>query len=306
MEFPEPFGRVAETFNSTPEDESPLAFCHLNSEETLMETKLFRAQSEEQQKEARRNRHIRSCSPETQQTGQRVPNPESSDITLKANHSNPLQSSWPPEWPNDAEFRQSRSTAPPRRSNTSNLSNYSQTVKGRPYTSKAIADDVSNFECGKSSANNDKGSAGLASAMEHYLGDTDAIAQDNPCLPFSIRSTPSWSVLTESPEPSTETLAEVTEEDVIHYRTPSPPRASHRTAPPPRTPEPEAKVQRRRLSNRRSRKPRAATRWSPVAPWSPNRKASFHYSMQQLIASTTRGTDINSGLFEVNSDYFDF
>ncbi|KAK2062696.1 hypothetical protein LY76DRAFT_667330 [Colletotrichum caudatum] len=164
---------------------------------------------------------------------------------------------------------------------------------------------------------------------------TDSGGQDENHLP-RIRS-PSWSPLTTPPRSPLAPMIDVIDEDVDCRRT-----FSERTPPvgrqlhdqtsdpetaveqdglknrPPRTPSPQryrkskprnprsrVKGQNGRVYASGGRRQAAPTRWSPVIPWSPNRKALFHYDVQQRLAAATRGTHVDNGLLKVTPEYFD-
>ncbi|KAK2020399.1 hypothetical protein LX32DRAFT_717371 [Colletotrichum zoysiae] len=163
----------------------------------------------------------------------------------------------------------------------------------------------------------------------------DSGVQDENHLP-SIRS-PSWSPLTTPTRSPLAPIIDIIDEDVdfrrafsertppverqLHDQTSDPETAVEREElkhRPPRTPSPQrcrkykprnprsrVKGQDGRVHGNGGRRQAAPTRWSPVIPWSPNRKALFHYDVQQRLAAATRGTHIDNGLLKVTPEYFD-
>ncbi|KAK1980933.1 hypothetical protein LZ30DRAFT_794540 [Colletotrichum cereale] len=178
------------------------------------------------------------------------------------------------------------------------------------------------------------GSSDLSPTVEQFRS-TDLNGPNEKHLP-NMRS-PSWSPLTTPPEsplaPMTDIIDEdvdcrgtspqqtlpagrqpcnrifdsrtvVQQEELNNYppRTPSPQRSGK---PKPRNSRSRVKVRNVRGHANGGRRQAAPTRWSPVIPWSPNRKASFHYDVQQRLAAATRGTHIDNGLLKVTPEYFD-
>ncbi|GKT49073.1 uncharacterized protein ColSpa_09254 [Colletotrichum spaethianum] len=113
---------------------------------------------------------------------------------------------------------------------------------------------------------------------------------------------PASSVACQTPNEISETTVKHRGLNNCPPRTP-PPRVSGKTN--PRTSHRRTKGQNGRVRSYRPRQREASTRWSPVAPWSPGRKLSFNYDVQQRIAAATRGTRINNGLLNATVDYLD-
>ncbi|KAK1569980.1 uncharacterized protein LY79DRAFT_56665, partial [Colletotrichum navitas] len=172
-------------------------------------------------------------------------------------------------------------------------------------------------------------------AQFEYFHSTNSDGPEEKHLP-SMRS-PSWSPLTTPPESPLAPMTDIIDEEFGCRRA-----SSQRTSPvarqsrnqtfdsetavqqeglsnrPPRTPSPQrpskpksrnprsrVKGQKGRADANGGRRQAAPTRWSPVIPWSPNRKASFHYDLQQRLAAATRGTHIDNGLLKVSLEDFD-
>ncbi|KAK1993881.1 hypothetical protein LX36DRAFT_231358 [Colletotrichum falcatum] len=239
----------------------------------------------------------------------------------------PAQESYPDTFPG----RIRRTPSIPR-SNAPSLSDRSVTVRSRS------RDQRDSFvQPGKTPRNSDLNDD-EKSLAQFELSGTSCILSNCPeekHLP-SIRS-PSWSPLTTPPESPLVPMTDIIDKDVDCRRTsplPTSPigrQPSNQTfdsemalqqkrldSRPPRTPSPQrpskpktrnprsrVKGQGGRVHANGVRRQAASTRWSPVIPWSPNRKAVFHYDVQQRLAAATRGTHVDNGLFEVPLEYFD-
>ncbi|KDN61577.1 hypothetical protein CSUB01_04171 [Colletotrichum sublineola] len=250
-----------------------------------------------------------------QQADRFVARSKASDTTSTAKQPSPLRNQLLP--PLDVHitpvFRQSATPMPVQK-------NHADTSPGRiyrtPLVSRSNAPSVSDTSVTVRSQSRDK--------------------QDNLIHPPSMRS-PSWSPLTTPPDSPLASMTDAIDEDVDCRRTSSQPTSPVGRQPhdqtfdsetavqqqrlnnrPPRTPSPRrsrkskprnpqslAKGQSGRMHTNRGRRQAASARWSPVIPWSPNQKASFHYDLEQRLAAATNGTHIDNGLFKVTLEYFD-
>ncbi|WDK20517.1 hypothetical protein CGRA01v4_11804 [Colletotrichum graminicola] len=218
-----------------------------------------------------------------------------------------------------------RSTAP-------SLSNHSATMRSQ---SSDQQDSLMQPESAPRNLNLNDHEKSLA--QFDYFHNTNSDDLEEKHLP-SMRS-PSWSPLTTPPESPLAPTTDIVDEYFGCCQT-----SSRRTSPvarqsrnqnldsetavrreglnnrPPRTPSPSpqrpskskplnprdrVKGQNGRADANRGRRQAVPTRWSPVIPWSPNRKASFHYDLQQRLAAATRGAHIDNGLLKVSLENFD-
>ncbi|TQN68984.1 hypothetical protein CSHISOI_06482 [Colletotrichum shisoi] len=345
MDLPDVVDSAVVQFTDSTGEDSPLSVCRLPGEGPFTGIEVLRDQSGQQEKEDEgSDGRMSPCSSGARMVGQPKKQREKPVTTVATKQTRFLAglsvlaglSALPVEKPRTPIFGRSAAPKPahkgladpfpiraPRtpqitRSNAPSLSDCSETIRCQSLTHQAGLIYPSSF----------------SPEMEQSQS-ADSDGEDGLRLP-SLRS-PSWSPLTEPPTSPVEPMDDIIGEGVVHHQSPSPePVLTAGQQERPQTPAPEITGQKRvdsrslrtplprmsnkpnprtsqrrtggkngRMHNRQGRQRTASTRWSPVVLWSPNRKASFHYDVQQRIAAATRGTHIDNGLLKVTVDYFD-
>ncbi|OBR07694.1 hypothetical protein CH63R_09215 [Colletotrichum higginsianum IMI 349063] len=325
-------------FNDSSGGDSPLSVCHFPGEVLFTGIEILTDQSGQQEKEGGSDGQMSPCSSGARMVGQHKKQCEKPVTTVATKQTRLLagSSALPVEKPSAPIFGRSAAPKPvhkglvdpfpiraPRtplitRSNAPSVSDCSETVRCQSLTHQAGLIYPGSF----------------SPEMEQSRS-ADSDGEDGLRLP-RLRG-PSWSPLTEPPTSPVEPMDDIIGEGVVHRPSPSSePVSTAGQQERPQTPPPKITGQKRvdsrslrtplprmsnkpnhrtsphrtrgkngRMHNRQGRQRTAPTRWSPVVLWSPNRKASFHYDVQQRIAAATRGTHIDNGLLKVTVDYFD-